>query len=344
MDKQVLYQKYRPESFEEIFGQEHIIKVLKGSLEQGTVGHAYIFSGPRGTGKTTTARIFARALGCSSNDIVEMDAASNRKIEDVRALRESVLSLPFDSEKKVYILDEAHMLTKEAFNAFLKTLEEPPAHVIFILATTELDKIPITIASRCQIFNFRAPTQKLLKEMISKVVERESYHIDEGALDLVAILGNGSYRDTQGVLQKLMSYSADKELTREEVESVTGAPRQTMIHELLTAINERNAEKALEIIHEAESNNTDPVIFLELLTRNIRSVLQIRFSPKRAGEIKEDLGEDQYLFLESLAKDKNNIHSALLSKILETYGKISSAFLKYAPIELAILEIIDNNE
>jgi len=208
----VLYRKYRPETFDQVFGQDHIVKVLKGSLELGNIGHAYLFSGPRGTGKTTMARIFAREIGCSNNDIIEIDAASNRGIDDIRALRESVVSLPFDSERKMYIIDEVHMLTKEAFNALLKTLEEPPSHVVFVLATTELHKILPTVVSRCQGFVFKSPNYTILKEMIQGIVEKEGFSIDPGSLDIISMLGNGSFRDTQGVLQKLISYSKDKRL------------------------------------------------------------------------------------------------------------------------------------
>src|SRR5574343_274356 len=150
-----LYTKYRPNNFDEVLGQDHIVNAVRGAISAGKVSHAYLLSGPRGTGKTTIARIIARELGTSVNDIYEMDAASNRKIEDARDIRESVRTMPFDSKYKVYILDEVHMLTKEAWNALLKTLEEPPEYVVFILATTELSKVPETIISRCQTFTDR---------------------------------------------------------------------------------------------------------------------------------------------------------------------------------------------
>ncbi|HXK39597.1 MAG TPA: AAA family ATPase, partial [Candidatus Paceibacterota bacterium] len=149
-----LYRKYRPQSFDAVRGQDHIVAVLSSALEKGQVGHAYLFSGTRGTGKTSVARIFAKALGIGEQDTYELDAASNRGIDDVRALRDAVHVMPFGSPYKIYIIDEVHMLTKEAFNALLKTLEEPPAHVIFILATTEFEKLPETIVSRCEVHTF----------------------------------------------------------------------------------------------------------------------------------------------------------------------------------------------
>ena len=158
MSDVALYRKYRPETFAQVIGQEPVIKALQGALSSDSLAHAYLFSGSRGTGKTSIARIFARELGSSENDTYEIDAASNRGIDDIRALRDAVRTLPFDSKYKVYIIDEVHMLTKEAFNALLKTLEEPPRHVIFILATTEEEKLPETIVSRCQSFRFKKPS------------------------------------------------------------------------------------------------------------------------------------------------------------------------------------------
>ncbi len=340
----VLYRKYRPQNFDEVFGQEHVVKVIKGSIEQENIGHAYLFSGPRGTGKTTMARLFAKSIGCSDNDIIEIDAASNRGIDDIRALRDSVHSLPFDSERKMYIIDEVHMLTKEAFNALLKTLEEPPSHVIFILATTELHKVIPTVISRCQSFIFKSPTYTVLKTMLQDIVKKEGYTIDAGSLDLIAMLGNGSFRDTQGVLQKLMSYSTDKKITRDEAELITGAPSTQMIHTLLEAINEKNSDRALHTIHQAQESNIDAYIFIQMLTHSVRLILQIRFSPSLSNIIKEDIGEDEYVFLMSLAKEKNNIHSGLLQTLLDVYAHMNSAYMKYSPLELAILRTIGNND
>lgn len=339
----VLYRKYRPETFEQVFGQDHIVKVLKGSLELGNVGHAYLFSGPRGTGKTTMARIFARELGCSENDVIEIDAASNRGIDDIRALRESVLSRPFDSEKKMYIIDEVHMLTKEAFNALLKTLEEPPSHVIFVLATTELHKIIPTVISRCQSFVFRSPTRTVLKSMISGIVEKEGFTIDASSLDLIAFLGNGSFRDTQGVLQKLMSYSADKIISRDEVELITGAPSQKLLEDLISSINENEINETLSLLHQASDQNIDPYILLQMITEKIRLILHVRFSSKRAESLKNDLTEEDFDFLNSLAGVKNNIDSILLSELLDTYKNMNYTFMKYIPLELAIFRIMGNN-
>ena len=178
---EVLYRKYRPRGFKDVLGQEHIVNALSGALKQDNIAHAYLFSGSRGTGKTSIARILAGEVKTSSNDLHEIDAASNRGIDDIRELREAVTVLPFESKYKVYIIDEVHMLTKEAFNALLKTLEEPPAHVIFMLATTEIEKLPDTIVSRCQTFTFKKPSQKILKVAVTETAKSEGFTLEPSA-------------------------------------------------------------------------------------------------------------------------------------------------------------------
>src|SRR3990170_6585202 len=202
-----LYRKYRPKKFSEVLGQNHIVDVLESSVETNKVSHAYLFVGSRGTGKTSVARIFAREIGVSDNDLYEIDAASNRGIEDIKALREGVRVLPFDSKYKVYIIDEVHMLSKDAWGALLKTLEEPPKHVIFILATTEFHKVPETIISRCQVFTFRKPSNAILKNRILDISEKEEFELDAGSAELLAILADGSFRDGLGELQKVLNFS-----------------------------------------------------------------------------------------------------------------------------------------
>src|SRR3989338_4556860 len=179
----VLYRTYRPSSWNEVIGQDHIVNSLKDAISNERIAHAYLFSGSRGTGKTSVARILAKAVKSADDDIYEIDAASNRGIDDIRELREHVSVLPFSSPYKVYIIDEVHMLSKDAWNALLKTLEEPPKHVIFILATTELDKVPETIVSRCQTFSFRKPGRGILRKEIARVGKKEGYDLDSGASD-----------------------------------------------------------------------------------------------------------------------------------------------------------------
>src|SRR3989344_2044513 len=205
---EVFYRKYRPQKFKDVIGQDHVVKVLEGAIKLGNISHAYLFSGSRGKGKTSMARIFSREVGTSPDDLVEMDAASNRGIDDVRGIRESVSTLPFRSKYKVYIIDEVHMLTKDAWNAFLKTLEEPPVHVIFILATTELEKVPETVISRCQSFQFRQPNQATLKDFAQAIAKKEGVSLEKEAAELISLLGDGSFRDTHGILEKVLIMTA----------------------------------------------------------------------------------------------------------------------------------------
>jgi DNA polymerase-3 subunit gamma/tau len=206
-----LYLKYRPQTLEEIVGQEELVKVLKNGAKTGNISHAYLFSGGRGTGKTTTARAFAKELGIHKEDILELDAASNNGVEEIKSITESAFTLPYFSKHKMYILDEAHMLTKAASNAFLKTLEEPPEHCIFILCTTDPEKLLETILSRCTKFQLKSPNQNVLIKFLTSVCEKEglkvgergNFDISKEALNLVALSGDGSYRDSLSNLQKV---------------------------------------------------------------------------------------------------------------------------------------------
>ena len=195
-----LYRKYRPQTFDDVVGQEQVVNLLQSTIKQKKISHAYLFCGGRGTGKTTVARIFARDIGCNPEDIIEIDAASNRGIDEIRELREAVRTAPFSSPYKIYIVDEAHMLTKEAANALLKTLEEPPSHVIFILATTDPEKLPSTILSRCQKVTFVSPDVVTLAKRLTHVAGEEGKELDDETAKLIATHGKGSYRDALGVL------------------------------------------------------------------------------------------------------------------------------------------------
>src|SRR3989338_2604019 len=200
-----LYRKYRPASFDDIRGDQEVVAVLRAAVKQGKVAHAYLFAGGRGTGKTSMARILARALGVSEQDMYEMDAASNRGIDEIRDLREGVATLPFESKYKFYIIDEAHALTRDAWGALLKTLEEPPAHAIFVLATTELDRVPETIISRCQVFQSQKPPHEVLKSLAQDVAKKEGAKLSPAGAELIALMGEGSFRDTLGILQKVLT-------------------------------------------------------------------------------------------------------------------------------------------
>ncbi len=342
-DNIAFYRKYRPESFDKVRGQDHIVSVLQNSIKEDTTVHAYLFAGSRGTGKTSVARIVARELGTSENDLYEIDAASNRGIDDIRALKESVQTLPFDSKYKVYIVDEVHMMTKDAFNALLKTLEEPPKHVIFILATTELGKIPDTIISRCQVFNFKKPTHQILKDLVIDVAEAEGHKLDNPTADLIALLGEGSFRDTTGILQKVLNFSNGKKITRDEVEAITGAPSTALVNDFLLAVGNNDLEKGLSVVHKTASQNIDMKVFLKLVLKKIRIALLLKFAEATAKEFMEDFIEDDKKFLAVLSKEHGvNISSATLLALLDAYQQIDYAFIPELPLELALIKITNN--
>ena len=340
MSDLALYRKYRPHTFEEVLGQEHIVKALQGSIGQGNIAHAYLFAGSRGTGKTTIARILAREIGCSTNDLYEIDAASNRGIDDIRALRDAVPVVPLESPYKVYIIDEAHMLTKEAWNALLKTLEEPPKHAVFVLATTELEKVPETIISRCQVYAFKKPSRELLKDLVMRIAKAEGFKLEPAAADLLALLGDGSFRDTQGILQKVIFSSKDREVSVEEVEMVTGAPKGGLVNDLIFAIAARKVEKGIEVIRKAAEQDIDMQTLLRLLLHKIRAIMLLRYAPETEKTFAEEFVAEDFEMLKKISRDTEaNISSATLSELLAVYDAVPRAAIAQLPLELALLKI-----
>lgn len=341
MSETALYRKYRPQKFGEVFGQDHIIKVLESSVKLGNIFHAYIFSGSRGTGKTSVARIFAKSIGTSANDISEIDAASNTGVDDIRALNESVNTLPFESEYKVYILDEAHMLSKQAWNALLKTIEEPPKHVIFIFATTEANKIPETIISRCQTFSFKKPTQKVLKDTVLAIAKKEGFSLEPASADLISMLAEGSFRDAQSILQKVISASKDKKITHEEVEMVTGAPEAKIVNNFIKSIDEGNLELGLSAIEKAVEQNIDILLYFKMILHKTRAILLLRNLKSSEEKIAEEFTDSDFKFLKEIADKKpSKINSETLLTLLSYYDMVAKAYIPELPLELVLTKLI----
>ena len=341
MSEVALYRKYRPQTFKEVLGQDQVVKALEGAIEEGNVSHAYLFYGSRGTGKTSIARIFARAIGAAEVDIHEIDAATYTSVDNIRQLREEVNNLPFGGAKTVYIVDEVHMLSKAAFNAFLKTLEEPPAHAVFILATTELDKVPDTVQSRCQVFTFKKPTTKALSEMVSKVAKAEGFSLEKASAELTALLANGSFRDAHSILQKILASSGDKKVSVEEVEAITGAPKGELIARVIGGLAKGEAADALKAVGEAVAANADMEIFTTLLLERVRILLLLRYSPEFGKELAADLTDADAKALEDLAADKaSKINSETLKKLIDAAVAATRSSQPHLPLELAIMELV----
>jgi DNA polymerase-3 subunit gamma/tau len=334
----VLYRTYRPSKWSEVIGQDHVVDALKESISNGRPAHAYLFSGSRGTGKTSVARILAKAVKTADEDVYEIDAASNRGIDDIRELREHVSVLPFSSPFKVYIIDEVHMLSKDAWNALLKTLEEPPKHVIFVLATTELDKVPDTIISRCQTFSFRKPSREILRKQIAAVAKQEGYDPDAGAADLIALLGDGSFRDALGMLEKVIASSSDKKISREEVEAITGAPRAGLVNSFVEHLIGKNGDQALAVLGQAEKAGISMNTFSTLVLEKMRFVLLLQHSASSRDAIKSRVSDDDWVFIEAQAKG-NALTPAMLAVVLEAADGIGRARIETLPLELAVVRI-----
>ena len=292
----VIARRWRPQQFKEIIGQEHVSQTLSNSIANNRIAHSYIFTGPRGVGKTTSARILAKALNCekgptptpcnecasctgvtkgSSLDVLEIDGASNRGIDEIRNLRENIRFTPTQGKYRIYIIDEVHMLTKEAFNALLKTLEEPPEHVIFIFATTEIHKVPATILSRCQRFDFRRIPLKTIMEHLQKICNGDKIDIQEEALLQIAKKADGSMRDAQSVLDQIISYSGNK-VTFEDVAKALGVIHQEIYFTISQHVNEQNIKELVLMAKEVFDSGYDLNEFLLGLEEHFRNILVLR--------------------------------------------------------------------
>src|SRR3954453_12643675 len=289
-----LYRRHRPRTFADVVGQEHVVRTLRNAVEQGKVHHAYLFVGSRGTGKTSMAKILARSLNCerggptvdpcgvcescttiaagTSVDVIEMDAASNRSVDDVRDLRERVAYAPTGGRWKVYILDEAHMLTKEAWNAFLKTLEEPPPNTVFVLATTEVHKVMATIADRCQRFDFQRPSLEQISEVLERVAGVEGIELEPGATAMVARSASGSFRDALGTLDQLVAFGGS-EVSLEAVVEMIGAVDAELLFGAVDAVIAEDPKEVLLGVERMAASGRDPAQFARDLLAHLRHLL-----------------------------------------------------------------------
>lgn len=332
MEYLVLARKYRPQNFDDVVGQEHVIKTLKNAILQNRIAHAFIFGGPRGVGKTSVARILAKSLNCekgptptpcqicancreitagTSLDVREIDGASNRGIDEIRELRENVKFSPASSRWRVFIIDEVHMLTKEAFNALLKTLEEPPAHVVFIFATTEPHKIPATILSRCQCHDFRMIPLKQLLEKLKHIAEVENISISQAGLSRIATAGNGSLRDAQSIFDQVISY-AGSDIRDADVEELLSLADRRYVFMLSEALLEKNASKCLKILEEGYYAGFDMKYFYQMLLDHFRNLLFIKVAGKDTSLF--DLADDELVRLNALGK---GVSRETLQKLLD---------------------------
>ena len=289
----VVARRYRPQTFDELIGQQHIARALKQAISTDRVGHAYLFTGARGVGKTSAARVFAKALDCVKGpattpcnacdicesiaagddvDVLEIDGASNRGIDEIRQLRQNVAVRPSRARFKIYIIDEVHMLTQEAFNALLKTLEEPPPHAILILATTDVHKVPLTIISRCQRFDFKRLNHKEISNHLSLIAKEEGISIDSPALDLISVNSSGSLRDAENLLQQISSIG-EEAINEEHLLEFLGLGTFSSSLEILSLILDKEPDKVLTLIQNEVNNGTDPKMIKDRLLKNLRGLI-----------------------------------------------------------------------
>jgi len=359
MENLVLYRKYRPKTFKEVVNQEHIIRTLTNALTLNKVAHAYLFTGPRGTGKTTVARLLAKAVNCQDRqthepcnqcdacqginqaralDLVEIDAASNRGIDEIRELRDGIKFSPTNLKYKVFIIDEVHQLTPPAFNALLKTLEEPPAHAIFILATTEIHKVPQTIISRCQRFDFHKLTLEKIVERLNWISQQEKVSIEKPALELIALNADGSIRDGESLLGQIMAME-DKKITLQEVQTILGVTDIKAVQDLVGYLTGKQQGQAIAHINQVASQGYDLVQFTKSLVSYLRKMMILKVDPDLTKLVAAELTKEQ---IDGIIKQGQSFSQSDLIKTIHLFiqagNQIKSADFPQLPLELTVVE------
>lgn len=350
-----LYRKFRPGGFDEVAGQEHIVTTLKNQIVNNRLGHAYLFCGTRGTGKTSIAKIFAKAVNCehhingnpchecgtcksiqnnTSMNVIEIDAASNNGVDNIRQIREEVQYSPTEGRYKVYIIDEVHMLSIGAFNALLKTLEEPPSYVIFILATTEVHKIPVTILSRCQRYDFRRITVDTISKRLRELVDQENIHVQEKALRYIAKTADGSMRDALSLLEQSAAFYMDQELTYDNVLDVLGAVDTEVFSRFLKHIIEKDTLSCIKELEELIMQGRELSQFVMDFTWFLRNMLLVK-SSESVNEELLDMSEER---LDTLKKEAGSVTLESLMRYIRIFSELSNQ-LKYAAQKRVLLEI-----
>ena len=351
-----LYRKYRPDNFDDVVGQDKVVKVIEHAIETNRISHAYLFSGPRGTGKTTTAKIIARMVNCTNlvdgkpcgvceccknifnnNDVVEIDAASNNGVDEIRELRDKVNLVPTLAKYKVYIIDEVHMLTVQAFNALLKTLEEPPSHVIFILATTEPHKIPLTIASRCQKFQFSKVSDDQIVNRLRQIVGNENVQITDDALYEIARLSDGGMRDAINFLDQLISYK-DSEITIDDVYQVNGSVSYDDIYKFIVDINAGNKSEIINVVEEIDHTGKSIIKFIDEVIIFLKDTL-IYVNNSKLSEISS---KNEKLKEIGSLMDQKKIYTLIMT-LNDIVNKIKVSSYPAIVVVVSILEFVDNN-
>jgi DNA polymerase-3 subunit gamma/tau len=358
----VIYRKYRPKAFCEIVGQEHIVQTITNAIKNDKISHAYLFYGPRGCGKTTIARLIAKSINCSERqknsfepcnkcvsckevtqgiamDLIEIDAASNRGIDEIRKLKEGINIVPIKCKYKVYVIDEAHQLTKEASNALLKTLEEPPEHAIFILCTTEYNKILPTISSRCQKFEFKKLNLPEITKKLDSICKSEGIKVEKEALEVLAKASEGAIRDAESFLDKVISLE-DKEINKKETESLLGIISTEAVSKLISLIAENNDKEAISYINNIFQEGADIENFAKKITSYLRDLLIVK--------VNSDIFTGNNIFTkeeQDNLKEQENLFSQeqivnLIKIFLDAQNQIKWQEIQSLPLELAIIEAI----